>query len=105
MFYLNDLLNKLKLNVEINITKIYLDDDYTIKDIYSELNNNNAKQIKIGYINEEAKMYNKDLTVYGGNVDLLVDILKICIVSQFDRENDEINKDIINKINIIFRNL
>ena len=104
LFYLNDLLNKLKLNVEINITKIYLDDDYNIKDIYSELNNNNAKQIKIGYINEEAKMYNKDLIVYGGNVDLLVEILKICIVSQFDRENVEINKDIINKLNIIFRN-
>ena len=106
LFYLNDLSIKLKLNTEITITNLYLDHDSHIGNIYDIPNNNNAKQIKIGYINEESEMYNKNLTVYNNeNIDILLEVFTLCILFQFKNINEEIEKDMLNKLNLIFRNL
>ena len=79
LFYLDDLLVKLKLNTEITITNLYFDDDYDIEGAYTVPDNDNAKQIKIGYIYKESKMYNKDLAVYEENIKILLEVIMFCL--------------------------
>ena len=51
-------------------------------------------------------MYNKNLTVYNNkNIDTLLEVFTLCILFQFKNINEEIEKDMLNKFNLIFRNL
>ena len=123
LFCFNDLLIKLKLNTEITISNLYCDDDTYTEDIYYDSPDIHNK-LKIGYINEESKMYNEDLTVYKENVDRLVEVFTTCIlfqVSDLTSEtlkknnkgqtyiknviNEEILLNIIDKFKLMFGNL
>ena len=64
--FLHDILVKLKLNAEITI----IDAD----------NINITKLIKIGYINNKSKIYNKDLKVYIDSIEKLVYIIIILMI-------------------------
>ena len=73
---LNDILFKLKLNAKVAITRIAdrPTDGYNIE--FIPIINDKTKYIKIGYINDESKLYNNDLRVYKNGIYNLIDVIQ-----------------------------
>ena len=84
---LNDILFKLKLNTEIIITEIKNYSIYVEKKDFKPYINNKTKHIKIGYIDDESKLYNKNLNIYKNEIYNIIAMIQDS-VSFFNNNNN-----------------
>ena len=103
--YLNDILIKLKLSMDIIITDIVENVvGFMGKRHYGPLLNDETKYIKIGYIDDKSKPYNENLKIYKDEKDRLIYLISNTLLKN-NTKTCEFSHEMKEKIYNIFTDL